>query len=173
MPRWGLIKIYSDILPAGYVYRFHNGSSEDSSTILVQLWSPDSEVDFFDGSVARTIDTQTIDHETSRKWGLLAASERHFDLRINTSFKLGGLYVSCLKFPQRILILHRALSDSRLGFAIRRGYVIFIGFATEDELRHWGKMKMPYSDQMREKIQSLEERGIKLNYRWVYQDSTH
>ncbi|PQK18026.1 hypothetical protein BB8028_0010g00180 [Beauveria bassiana] len=148
MPRWGLIKVYSDILPDGYVYRFHNGSTEDINTILVQLWSPDSEVVIFHGSVARTI---AIDHETSRKWGLLAASERHFDLPISTSFKLGGL----------------AFSDSRLGFAIRRGFVIFIGFATENEVKEWGKMKLPYSDQMKEVIQSLEARGTRMNYAWL------
>ncbi|KAK8142436.1 hypothetical protein G3M48_008768 [Beauveria asiatica] len=93
MPRWGLIKVYSDILPAGYVYRFHNGSTEDINTILVQLWSPDSEVVIFHGSVARSV---AVDHETSRKWGLLAASERHFDLPTSTSFKLGHSQIAVL-----------------------------------------------------------------------------
>jgi hypothetical protein len=91
-PHLGLIKIYSQELPRDYAFRLHNGSDEAMCCLLVQLWSPDSIVCFYEGSISET--TQ-VDVRVSKEWGLLATPRtraRKEGITENTvSLKSGGL----------------------------------------------------------------------------------
>lgn len=92
-PHWGLIKIYSDILSSDYAFRFHNGSDEKTHTLLVQLWGPNTIVDFYNGSHTQHI--KEVDEDMSKKWGLLATRRDHMrreGMSENTvRMELGGL----------------------------------------------------------------------------------
>jgi hypothetical protein len=63
--------------------------------------------------------------------------------------------------------MHRALSDSRLGFTILEGYVIMIGFATQAELKFWAPMELPFNAALNIKIEELKARGFDINYTWI------
>lgn len=75
-PHLGLIKVYSQVLPSDYVFRFHNGFPGEPVCLLVQLWSPGSIVCFYDRSVAHRSEA---DASVSRQWGLLATSKPRLD----------------------------------------------------------------------------------------------
>ncbi|RTE68420.1 hypothetical protein BHE90_017201 [Fusarium euwallaceae] len=158
-PYWGLIKIYSDVLPSDYAWRFHNGSAEKPHTLLIQLWGPGSSVIFYDGSQTRYI--EEIDKEISNKWGLLA-TERSYMRR-------EGIEERIVEMEPGGLIL----SDSRLSFTILKGYVIDIGYTTPGELEFWAKMKLPYSQELHKKVKELEGRGFDINYTWTESGAPH
>ncbi|KEY64861.1 hypothetical protein S7711_10780 [Stachybotrys chartarum IBT 7711] len=152
-PYWGLIKIYSDVLPSDYAWRFHNGSDDKPHTILLQLWGPGSSVVFYDGSPTRYI--EDVDKHMSEKWGLLATKRSYMHGK--------GMEENIVELKEGGLVL----SDSRLSFTILKGYTIDIGFTTPQELGFWAKMRFPYSQELHKKIKELEGRGFDINYTWA------
>ncbi|KAF5022317.1 hypothetical protein F66182_5646 [Fusarium sp. NRRL 66182] len=152
-PYWGLIKIYSDVLPSDYAWRFHNGSSEKPHTILIRLLGPGSNVVFYNKSWTRYI--EEVDKDMSKKWGLLATKRSYMHQ--------AGLGEQAVEMEAGGLVL----SDSRLSFTILKGYVIDIGYTIPHELEFWAKMKLPYSQELHAKIKELEGRGFDINYQWT------
>lgn len=158
-PHWGLVKVYSDVLPPDYVYRLHNGPTEDATeaqkqmhTILIQLWSPNTILFFYKGSEKLYI---SGDKKMNKTWGLVTTPKKNMNREGISEevikMKLGGL----------------VLVDSRLGFTPLSGLSINIGFTTKKELGHWAKMGLPYSELFKTKIEELERRGLPINYIWI------
>ncbi|KPA35927.1 ca2+:h+ antiporter [Fusarium langsethiae] len=149
-PRLGLIKIWSYALPSDYAFRLHNGAPGDPVCLLVHLFSPDSIVSFYKGSVSRETE---VDPLVTEKWGVLATPKQCLDRDISgeaTELKEGGL----------------VLSDSRLLFSITRGFAITIGCPTKIEHENWGLMDIPDSDENRAKVEELKGRGIHMRCAW-------
>ncbi|KAH7108716.1 hypothetical protein B0J13DRAFT_517182 [Dactylonectria estremocensis] len=155
-PRWGLLKIYSDKLPSDSAFFFHNPSfyynqpTPQIPTLLVQLWSPGSQMVFYEGS-----HLQNINPMESKKWGLLTLPcvqmRRDGITETPVGMAEGGL----------------AIMDSRLGFTIPQGYVVNIGFATESEIQFWAKMELPDSEALRAKVDELRRRRFETNFTFV------
>ncbi|KAF5249040.1 hypothetical protein FANTH_5633 [Fusarium anthophilum] len=147
----GLIKIWSYALPSDYAFRLHNGAPGDPVCLLVHLFSPDSVVSFYEGSVSRETE---VDPLVTKRWGVLATPKQcldidDFSVHI-TELKEGGLI----------------LSDSRLLFSITRGFTITIGCPTKIEHETWGLMDLPASDEIKAKVEELKNRGIRMRCAW-------
>lgn len=65
------------------------------------------------------------------------------------------------------LTCHSALIDGRVGWTILKGQQIAIGYASEAEICHWGKMKLGESEILKQKVDELNSRGIKTNFIFV------
>lgn len=63
--------------------------------------------------------------------------------------------------------MRRVISDTRLQFSIIQGYAVMIGFPMEAELKSWGRMEMLDSDELRAKVEELENGEIRLNCAWL------
>ncbi|KAI5465153.1 hypothetical protein BGZ63DRAFT_379468 [Mariannaea sp. PMI_226] len=141
---WGLIKIYSAILPSDYMFRLHNAKpNKGLHTILVLLWSPNSEVTFYTETQNRPTKSEP---DVTGRWGLLAT-------------KLGKDKGAKIKMMQGGLVL----VDSRVGFTISSGISVWVGCTTETELQHWGLLDVPHSDELKRVGLWLKENGIHLN----------
>lgn len=149
-PTWGLVKVYGDRLPPNFAFLFHNRQSSHMPAILVQLWSPGSLVVFYEGSHLHNVDAKEL-----KDWGLLALPGeemiRDGITRNQIEMAEGGL----------------AMMDSRLGFTILKGYVINIGFATENEIQYWAKMEFPDSNEIRAKVEELQRNRVEMNIKFV------
>lgn len=47
------------------------------------------------------------------------------------------------------------------------GYQIAIGYASEAEISHWGKVELRKTEALRQKVEELNTRGIKTNFAFV------
>ncbi|KAI3331230.1 hypothetical protein F4824DRAFT_476004 [Ustulina deusta] len=156
-PRWGLIKVYSDKLPPNLAFFFHNRLGQQMPTILIQLWGPDSSVVFYEGTHLQNVDakeSKSLEESEGKDWGLLALPRtqmrRHGIVEKTVEMKQGGL----------------VLLDGRLGFTILNGYVFNIGFAAEAEIQFWAKMDLPASDEIKAKVDELQQR-LNTNFTFV------
>ncbi|KAH8755986.1 hypothetical protein F5883DRAFT_649565 [Diaporthe sp. PMI_573] len=153
-PHWGLIKVYSDRLPSDQAFFFHNPSvylgESQIPTLLVQLWSPESQVVFYEGAHLQNINPKELE-----EWGLLALPR--------VQMKRGGITESEVWMAKGGL----AVMDSRLGFTVLKGYFTNIGFATDSEIRFWAKMELPDSKVLRAKVEELKRRGFETNFTFV------
>ncbi|KAK3336987.1 hypothetical protein B0T19DRAFT_351513 [Cercophora scortea] len=155
-PHWGFLKIYSDRLPLDLAFFFHNPRfyldepTPQIPTLIVQLWSPGSQVIYYEGS-----HLQNIDPKESTEWGLLALPRvqmrRDGVTETEVGLAEGGF----------------AIMDSRLGWTVRKGYFVNIGFATEYEICYWAKMDLPDSEVLRAKVDELKRRRFETNFRFV------
>lgn len=89
-PHLNLLKVYGDRLPRGFIYRFRTYNGIPRRGLLIQLWSPDSEIILPKGHHELPIRQQDIDQKVSETWGLLACPHEHKEEDIVT-MSAGGL----------------------------------------------------------------------------------
>ncbi|KAJ4312364.1 hypothetical protein N0V84_009978 [Fusarium piperis] len=97
---------------------------------------------------------EDIDRETSQEWGLIAVHDSHLEN---------------LNMPKREITLEQGgiiITDSRQRFTVVEGFVICVGYVSEETSRGMTKMSFPYSRKFVETVERLEGRGYKINYRW-------
>jgi hypothetical protein len=66
-----------------------------------------------------------------------------------------------------LLIYYRAIVDGRLGLSILEGVTIMAGFAVEQELKHWSKMRLPETMSLMRKIKEVESKKIGINVEFI------
>ncbi|KFA81188.1 hypothetical protein S40288_11709 [Stachybotrys chartarum IBT 40288] len=148
-PRWGLAKIYSgDVLSSEHAYFFFDGP--DMQVILVLLWSPKSRFLIFEGS-----HTQKIDGKEMSEFGILTLPRAEMRKKGIT------------EAPVEMAHGGFALIDGRVGWTILEGYQIAIGYASEAEISHWGKIELVESEALRAKVAELNARGIRTNFVFI------
>ena len=65
------------------------------------------------------------------------------------------------------LISYSAIIDGRLGFKLVQGRTIIAGFASEEELKSWAKMKFPKTESVVRKIEEMVSEKIGMNYEFA------
>lgn len=60
-----------------------------------------------------------------------------------------------------------AIVDGRLGFKILQGITITVAFAAEEELKEWGKMKLPKIPTLMQRVTEMESEKIRMNFEFV------
>lgn len=58
----------------------------------------------------------------------------------------------------------RSIQDARIAFEIKKGTPIATVFATRDVITRWGKVVLPSTPQIAEKIAELERENPKIGY---------
>jgi hypothetical protein len=59
---------------------------------------------------------------------------------------------------------HRSIVDGRLSFTIIQGITITLGFAVQEELKHWDKMYLPNVENLKRKVAEMKCRTISMNF---------
>jgi hypothetical protein len=65
-----------------------------------------------------------------------------------------------------------ALIDGRVGWTILEGQAMAIGYASEEEIKHWGKFELGDTPSLREKVAELYRNGIRTKTIFVKPQST-
>ncbi|KAF2175647.1 hypothetical protein K469DRAFT_55505 [Zopfia rhizophila CBS 207.26] len=60
-----------------------------------------------------------------------------------------------------------AIIDGRLGFRMLEGVTIMAGFAVEEELKYWSKMRLPKTMGLQRKIKDMESERIGINVEFI------
>ncbi|KAK8092670.1 uncharacterized protein PG998_014775 [Apiospora kogelbergensis] len=148
-PSWGLAKIYrGDVLPSDQAYFFFDGP--DMQVVLVLLWAPGAQFLIFEGSHNKQLLGKSMSD-----FGIMSLPRdkliREGITEVSREMDRGGF----------------ALIDGRVGWTIIKGYTIAIGYASEAEISHWGKIKLKESEPLRRKVKELNMSGIKTNFVFI------
>lgn len=65
-----------------------------------------------------------------------------------------------------------ALIDGRVGWTILEGQAMAIGYASEEEIKHWGTFELGDTPSLREKVADLYRNGIRTKTIFVKPQST-
>ncbi|KAJ3494997.1 hypothetical protein NLG97_g3709 [Lecanicillium saksenae] len=120
------------------------GLKAGRKVFVVQVWSRDSEVDYYAGS---------HDHELVTTRSLRSLHEIP-----SSELARVGCVADKKKFANGALVI----MDARLGFEIRTGYAITFMFGTEDVVASWPKIVLPNSAVLAKKIEIMEARSKRI-----------
>ncbi|KAF2176763.1 hypothetical protein K469DRAFT_605911 [Zopfia rhizophila CBS 207.26] len=130
-------------------FSFLNRTKTEAQVLVVQLWSSGSRMVFYNGSHLQSLDAGPAAN------GLLEIPDSHLKragiTHTEVEMKGGGL----------------AILDGRLGFKIVQGFAITFGFAAEEELKEWAKMKLPKAQILMKKVAEMESTTIGTNFEFV------
>ncbi|KAI0892493.1 hypothetical protein F4806DRAFT_499900 [Annulohypoxylon nitens] len=146
-PHWGFAKIYrGGVLSSDQVYFFIDGP--DVQVIFVLLWAPESQFILFEGS-----HSQEVQGKEMSDFGILTLPRDQMNTRKGVTKVLVDMTEGGF-----------ALIDGRVGWTILKGSQIAVGYPSETEVSHWGKMRLGESTILRQKVKELNDRGIKTNF---------
>lgn len=60
-----------------------------------------------------------------------------------------------------------AIIDARLGFKIIQGVTVIVGFAIEEEIKHWRKMMLPKEPALMQMIDGMKSERIGVNVEFI------
>ncbi|KAI9770957.1 MAG: hypothetical protein M1840_002661 [Geoglossum simile] len=129
----------------GRTFSFANYTGTRVRALMVQLWSTGSQAVFYKGSHLQSlekIDTNgllEIPHEYLHKDAIE---------RTEVEMKNGALVIL----------------DDRLGFTIVQGFAITFGFAVEEELNIYAKIRLPNLPGLKKRVASMTSKSIGTNF---------
>lgn len=134
----------------GTIYGFMTGL-EPLNAVVVQLWSPNSKMVYYEGSHKLPIKGFPL------PIGLLEIP--YAPLR----------RAQCEPTPVEMEKGGIVILDARLAFRIERGYAIHCVFATRKELEGWPKKRFPKDPDLERKVAEMESRTMGLNFTFTDQ----
>ncbi|KAI9767330.1 MAG: hypothetical protein M1840_005739 [Geoglossum simile] len=132
----------------GCTFSFANYTKTRVWALMVQLWSTSSRAVFYKGSHLQSL--EKIDTN-----GLLEIPHEY----------LHRDAIECIKVEMKNRAL--VILDDQLGFTIVQGFTITFGFAVEEELNIYAKIRLPNLLDLKKRVASMTSKRIGTNFKFL------